>query len=196
MLSDNNIKLRALEPSDIDWLYKWENDISVWQVSNTLTPYSRHVLEQYILNAQLDIYTTKQLRLIICINEPSSPLQMERRPGGEAKVIGCVDLFDFDPHNKRAGVGILIADKTERGNGYASAALALLTNYAFKILSLQQLYCNVSVDNKASLKLFAKHKFETVGVKKKWINDGGVWKDECLMQLVAGSGFQVPGSGL
>lgn len=171
MLSDNKIKLRALEPSDIDWLYKWENDTSVWQVSNTLTPYSRHVLEQYVLNAHLDIYTTKQLRLIVELVENS-------------KCIGCIDLFDFDPHHKRAGVGILIADKTERGNGHASAALALLTNYVFKTLGLQQLYCNVTADNEPSLKLFAKHKFETVGVKKKWINDGGVWKDECLMQLV------------
>lgn len=173
MLSDNNIKLRALEPTDIDLLYVWENDVSVWHVSNTITPYSRHVLEQYVLNAHLDIYTTKQLRLIIELVANS-------------KAIGCIDLFDFDPHHKRAGIGILIADRTERGNGYASAALSLLTNYVFKTLGLQQLYCNITADNKSSLQLFTKHKFEMAGLKRKWINDGGVWKDECMMQLLVG----------
>jgi diamine N-acetyltransferase len=170
MLSDNNITLRALEPSDIDWLYKWENDPAIWQVSNTITPYSRHVLEQYVLNAHLDIYTTKQLRLIICKNS-----------GGE---VGCIDLFDFDPHNKRAGVGILIADKAEQGKGYASAALSLMINYAFKKLNQHQLFCNVASDNEASVKLFVKHGFEITGVKKQWINDGSNWKDEYLLQLV------------
>lgn len=176
MLSDTNILLRALEPSDIDWLYRWENDPEIWKVSNTLTPYSRHVLEQYVLNSHQDIYTTKQLRLIIC----SKP-----NPQSEAgKVIGCVDLFDFDPQHHRAGIGILIADKGDRGNGHASAALSLLTNYAFSTLNLHQLYCNIAADNISSLKLFEKHKFIRVGLKRNWINEGGEWKDEYMLQLL------------
>ncbi len=171
MFSDESITLRALELSDVDMLYQWENDISFWQVSNTLTPYSRHVLEQYVLNAHLDIYSTKQLRLIIELIKGN-------------KSIGCIDLFDFDPRHKRAGVGILIADKMEQGNGYASAALSLLINYAFNKLNLNQLFCNITADNESSLKLFAKHGFKQVGLKKEWINEGGIWKDEYFLQLL------------
>ncbi len=171
MLSNANILLRALEPSDIDYLYNWENDPAIWKVSNTLTPYSRHVLEQYILNAQADIYAAKQLRLVICKKDSNEP-------------IGCIDLFDFDAQHQRAGIGILIAEAKNRSNGYASMALTLLINYAFKTLHLQQLYCNITVDNTASLHLFSKHKFESVGIKKNWIKNGNEWKDECLMQLI------------
>jgi diamine N-acetyltransferase len=171
MLSDKTIFLRALEPSDIDLLYQWENDCSLWEVSNTLTPYSRHVLEQYVMNAHLDIYSTKQLRLIIELKE-------------NHKTVGCIDLFDFDPLHKRAGVGILIADKKEQGHGFASAATSLLIDYAFNKLNMNQLYCNVTSDNESSLKLFAKCGFKPVGLKKKWIIAGGVWKDEFLLQLL------------
>ncbi len=145
MLENNIIKLRALEPSDIDLLYKWENDISVWRVSNTLAPFSKYIIKQYIENSHFDIYQTKQLRLII-----------DLKSGEELIPIGCIDLFDFEPFHNRAGIGILIADSEYRGKSYASEALDLLIKYSFEILNLHQLYCNITVDNEASLKLFVR----------------------------------------
>ena len=68
-LKAEHIFLRAIEPSDIELIYEWENDIENWIVSNTQTPFSRFVLEQYITSAHEDIYTAKQLRLIICTND-------------------------------------------------------------------------------------------------------------------------------
>ena len=102
-LHSETVILRALEPSDIDTMYQWENDTDNWFVSNTITPYSRFLLEQFTATAHKDIYENKQLRLIIC-----SP---------DNKAVGTIDLFDFDPLNQRAGVGILIADKSERRKG-------------------------------------------------------------------------------
>jgi len=46
-LSGVSISLRAVEPADIDLLYHWENDTSIWKVSNTLTPYSHFQIEEY-----------------------------------------------------------------------------------------------------------------------------------------------------
>src|SRR5688572_8131044 len=143
LLTGKNINLRALEPADLEQLYEWENDVANWHVSGTLTPYSRFVLEQYISTAHQDIYTTKQLRLVI-----------ELYTSDDIRSIGCIDLFDFDPKNMRAGVGILIGDCDERNKGYASESLALLINYSADTLGLHQLYANISVDNKASLHLF------------------------------------------
>lgn len=167
-----NLTLRALEPSDIDLLYKWENDTSVWHLSNTLTPFSRFALEQYVMNAGEDIYASKQLRLMI-------DLIAEEK----VSTIGCVDLFDFDPVNMRAGVGIMIT-KDERGKGYASEALSLIIDYAFERLRLHQLYSNVLLDNKASLELFKKKHFKQIGVKKEWIRVNNSWMDEYLLQLI------------
>src|SRR5436190_23039483 len=108
------IQLRAMEPEDIELLYKWENDDSVWSVSGTVTPFSKFTLEKFIETAHDDIYTTKQLRLMIDLVDKSEDNEDEN-----VRCIGCIDLFDFDPHNHRAGIGVLIADRADRGNGYA-----------------------------------------------------------------------------
>jgi len=169
-MKSKNISFRAPEPSDVDQLYKWENDISIWHLSNTITPFSRHTLEEYILNAHQDIYTAKQLRLMIILNETT-------------ETIGCIDLFEFDPANMRAGIGILISNN-HRNKGYASEALNMLIDYAFNTLHLHQLYCNITEDNTGSLKLFQKNNFEIVGLKKEWIRVKNNWINEYMLQLL------------
>ncbi len=172
MLKGKNLILRALEPSDVDLLYNWENNEKLWHLGNTVTPFSRFTLEQYILNSHQDIYTTKQLRLMI-----------DKKNSDQNVTMGSIDLFDFDPSNKRAGIGILIADN-ERNKGYASEALELLISYCFSTLQLHQIYCNISADNLASLRLFKKHNFSSVGLKKEWIFVRGKWIDEYIFQLI------------
>ena len=169
-LQSENITLRALEPEDIDYLYQWENDAENWKVSNTQAPFSRFVLEQYIATAHQDIYSIKQLRLMICDKQN--------------KPVGCIDLFDFEPSHLRAGIGVLIADKTERRKGYASEALELLIDYGHQTLNLHQLYCNITIDNEASVLLFQKHGFQITGIKKQWIREGGKFIDELLLQRI------------
>lgn len=165
-----HIKLRALEPEDIDFLHPIENNEMFWEVSHTQTPFSRYVLKQYLENAHLDIYETKQLRLII---EEIS----------EKKQIGMIDLFDFNPQHNRAGVGILIHPYFQ-SRGFASEALSLLIDYSFSYLNLHQLYANITSDNNKSLILFKKHNFTEVGTKKDWIFSKGKYKDEILFQLI------------
>ena len=67
LLSNDKITLRAMEPSDIDLIYKWENDTSLWTVSDTVAPYSREALMLYIANCANDIYANKQLRLMVTL---------------------------------------------------------------------------------------------------------------------------------
>ena len=59
------VSLRALEPEDVDFLYELENDKALWEISETQAPFSRYLLREFISNAHLDIYQTKQLRLVI-----------------------------------------------------------------------------------------------------------------------------------
>src|SRR5687768_15118229 len=158
------IQLGALEPDDLEHLYEWENDSSVWSVSGTLAPFSRFVLEEYLKNSHQDIFTTKQLRLMIEVILTDEDGEMDIEP----RSIGCIDLFDFDPRNKRAGVGILIANTKDRGKGYATEALHLLIEYAFSVLDLHQLYANVRFDNEGSVALFKKLGFEITGLKNDW----------------------------
>ena len=169
-LSNNKINLRALEPEDLEFLYTIENNESFWEISHTQTPFSNYILKQYLENAHQDIFEAKQLRLLI--EEKST-----------RKRIGMIDLFDFNPQHKRAGIGILIHPHFQQ-NGFASEALSLFINYAFTHLGLHQLYANITTDNSKSISLFTKQKFENVGIKKDWILSDGKFKDETLFQLI------------
>jgi diamine N-acetyltransferase len=173
-MEGKNVRLRALEPEDVDLLYAWENDTSIWKVSNTLEPFSRFHLEQYVLNSRNDIYATRQLRLMIDLVNP----------GLEEKSVGAIDLFDFDPVHARAGVGILVRESS-RMKGFAADALKIFIRYAFETLRLHQLYCNISPENEASLHLFQKFGFTRCGVKKDWISGDKQWHDEWMFQLIA-----------
>ncbi|RZJ51749.1 MAG: N-acetyltransferase, partial [Flavobacterium sp.] len=117
-LKGDSVYLRALEPNDLEFVYVMENDQSIWEVSNTQTPYSRFLIRQYLENAQQDIYEAKQLRLAICQDE-------------DFPAVGLIDLFDFDPKNNRAGVGIVIQNKENRNQNIGSEALELVINYSF-----------------------------------------------------------------
>lgn len=168
-LKSKKISLRALEPSDLDFVYEIENNIDVWEISHTQTPYSKFLIQQYLENAHQDIYEAKQLRLAICkLNQ--------------LKPIGLIDLFEFDPKNNRCGIGILIQNEVDRSKGYGFEALSVLVEYAFFYLNLNQIYANIDVDNTASLKLFMKLGFQEVGIKKQWNLVNGVYKDEILLQ--------------
>ena len=170
-LQGENIFLRALEPEDLEFIYTIENDESIWEVSNTQTPYSKFLIRQYLENAHQDIYEAKQLRLAICISKTS-------------ETIGLIDLFDFDPKNKRAGIGIIIQDKINRSNGFGKEALELLIEYSFHQLQLHQLFANIGTENNASLSLFATFGFEKIGIKKDWNFTNNSYHDEAILQLI------------
>lgn len=170
LLTGEHIKLRALEPEDLAFLFDTENNTDFWEVSHTQTPFSKFILKQYLENAHLDIYEVKQLRLMIVNKATSEP-------------IGMIDLFDFNPQHKRAGVGIMIASK-HQGNHFAFEALQLLIKYSFKHLNLHQLYASITPDNKASIALFSKCGFQKSGEKKDWLFVNGTYKNELLFQLI------------
>jgi diamine N-acetyltransferase len=165
------IKLRAVEPEDLELLYEWENNNQYWIISNTVAPFSKFTLKRYIENSHKNIYETGQLRLMIDHIKKS-------------KTIGTIDLFDFDPFHKRAGIGILIADENFRRKGYATMALKCLIDYCFKTLLLHQLYCNILPNNCESIDLFKKLGFEEIGIKKDWIKTDNGYLNEHFFQLI------------
>ena len=171
MLKDKVLRLRAPEPEDLEFLYKWENDPNVWLVSNTIIPFSRFVLREYLNNIDQDIYEVKQVRFMLCLVDSDDP-------------IGMIDLYDFEHFHKRAGVGIFIPDEALRGKGYATRAINLIKEYAFKHLDLHQLYCYIAADNNPSINLFEKLDFKRSGTRKQWLRADENWIDEYLYQLI------------
>lgn len=170
-LKTNNIYLRALEPEDLEFLFKWENCIDIWQESNTLAPYSRFAIKEFIERSlNENVFEVGQIRLMICSTQNDS-------------VIGTADIFDIDAMNSRAAIGLLI-DGSYRGKGYAKEALDLLCDYARNTLLLNQLYVHIATDNTSCLNLFDRSDFEKCGTLKSWIKTRDGYKDVFVYQKI------------
>jgi len=169
LFENDKIRLRALEPEDLDRLYLWENNPLLWDVGNTRNPYSRFILKQYILQSDKDIYENKQLRLMMVSTETG-------------ETVGTVDLFDLDIHHSRVALGLFV-DPTFQGKGYARASLHVVEDYVFNFLKINQLYCHISETNTASRLLFEKEGYETNGILKNWIRTVDGYENIILFQL-------------
>ena len=169
-LINNKILLRAVEPEDLDLMYQMENDPESWNISNFTVPYSRAMLREYIKSTQYDIFADKQLRLIIVLREGQ-------------KSIGTVDLTDYSPLHNRAEIGIGLM-KCYRGYGYASQALELLEEYAFKFLHLHQLMARVEVGNDSCVRLFQSRDYLQTAQLTDWLCRGDVYKNVIIFQKI------------
>ena len=166
-ISDGNISIRIAEPEDASQIYLWENDRSLWRVSETTCPTSLFQIEQFLLGNG-DLAGNRQQRLMVL-------LQGAERP------VGSIDLFDYDPVNSRIGIGILI-EEPYRGQGLATAALGLCLDFLFNNLMLHQVHCIVESDNRESRHLFSKLGFEEGGRRKDWIKTPEGWRDVVFYQ--------------
>lgn len=167
--NQESVRLRALEPSDLELLYLWENDPEVWRVSETIAPISRERLARLIKDQDYDIHASRQMRLMIDVDNVA---------------VGCVDLFNFEPLHRRFAVGILIYAEEHRRKGYASMVVEQVKNYAYNTLGLKQIWVNVDVDNPASIALFESCGFVRSAHRKEWIYRDGGFVDELEYQYI------------
>ena len=162
------VRLRAMEPEDLDALYRIENDRDVWDVGENNVPYSRYILHDYIANASADIYADKQVRMVV-ENE-------------EGQLVGVADVVNFCPSHARAEVSIVIC-REHRKKGYARAAIRQIMEYALRTLHLHQLYAVVREDNMPSLNLFSSLGFKSKMVLEDWLLDGKDYHNAVVMQF-------------
>lgn len=163
----SDIRLRALEPEDLEWLYRWENEARLWPFGSTRQPYSRFTLKHYIETAlEADIQELRQLRLMIDC-------------GG--KTVGSVDLYDYDAMAQRAGISILIEPEW-RQRKIGALSLKMMEEYARQTLLLHQLYAEIAEDNLPSIALFEKNGFQGCGKMRDWLRDTRGYRDILLYQ--------------
>ncbi len=173
-LANNNIRLRAPEPEDLELLYKMENDTRLWSVGNSTLPYSRYTLRNYIEQSRNDLYAERQARFVIETNNGTAT--------------GMIDLADYSPFDARAEVCIGLLSEY-RGTGIACNALTLLCDYAFGFLNLNQLYAYIPKSHKKSKKLFEKAKFKETATLKEWKREGEKFIDISLYQLTKSNNY-------
>lgn len=169
-LDNKLISLRAPEPSDLEFLYQWENDTSLWCYSDTLAPLSKHLITDWIVNYNPNPIETHQLRFMITAKESGI-------------TIGTIDFYDIDFLNSRCAVGILIATDFQR-NGYAISALSCGINYIITKLGIHQIYAYIPDGNIPSEQLFSAAGFKYSGTLRDWHRIGNSFRDIHLWQLI------------
>lgn len=155
------MKLRPIEPEDLDFLYSIENDRELWTVTNSDAPYSRYALKQYIASMS-SVYACGELRLIIEIEDED----------GKWLPVGMADLMNFSPVYARAEVGIALLN-AYRGRGYGQKAMSLLEQLAKDRLRVHSLYAFAAQGNVASCRMFERLGYEAVATLPDWLYESG-----------------------
>ena len=168
LLKDEKIVLCVPETEDLERLFIWENDASMWNVGNAVAPYSHKQLWDYIESYEADIFKSRQLKFII-----------KTVDGGDA--VGEIDVFDFDPVNRHASLGILI-DGKYRNMGYATRAINVVCEYCSKHIGMHSLLAVTEVENLAGQSVFKKAGFSANGCLKSWVRRGNTYKDAVILQ--------------
>jgi|TARA_B110000444_G_scaffold259676_1_gene304171 diamine N-acetyltransferase len=163
-----NIELRALEPSDIDNLLKWENNPENWIAGIRTSPYSRDSLDRYIKESGNDFWDVNQIRFAITLKSTGL-------------CIGLIDVFNANSLHLRAEVGILI-DPSHRGNGFALESLKIIQKWSRDMAMLKSLTVYVFSENTSSHKAFISAGFENMGSLKSWIRTSKGWVDINIFQ--------------
>ena len=171
-----DITLKALEPSDVSTLLKWENNPKIWTISETIEPLSKYKLDTYIKQTlTLDVFGLRQLRLMVH-KILSSDLDL-------TEPIGTIDLFEFDPIHKHAGIGIMLLE-TYQGQGVGKIVMDQFLSYCFEKLQLHSVYANVSETNVNSIKFFETYGFTKVATYKEFLYENGKFVSQLTYQLV------------
>jgi len=158
-----------MEPDDVALMYHIENDYEIWGVGITNVPYSHLVLKEFVASQTCDIYTDKQVRMMIEDNT--------------GEVVGMVDLINFDPKHRRAELGVLIKREYRR-QGYALDAVKAICRYAKEVVHLHQVYVVVAVDNSPAMDLFVKAGFTKIAALNDWLCDGDSYRTAVLLQYI------------
>tara|TARA_B100000965_G_scaffold387409_1_gene390704 strand:+ start:213 stop:722 length:510 start_codon:yes stop_codon:yes gene_type:complete len=161
----DNLILRTPLLSDFDDLLSWENDLKNNQYTDVPVFYTPSQIEDF-LNSDHDLLLQNQIRYIIELN---------------SSAVGCIDLYDYDVVNSRAGVGIYV-DSNFRNKGIASKSLELLKSISIEKYLISNLYADIMSGNKSSIKIFEKANFIKNGIKSNWIRTENSFEDVLFYQ--------------
>jgi len=166
---EKKVFLRVLEPSDIDRVYKWHNDTTLYQTLVGRHHYvSRSTVEKWL--AQKGEFSHQEISLAICLIDTQEH-------------IGNIYLKDIDPYNRHAFLHILIGDPEHRQKGFGFQAVSSLLDYAFNKMGLHRIGLHLLSDNYVALKFYKKCGFLLEGTMKKHVFKDGVFKNVVIMGI-------------
>lgn len=154
LLTDGTIRLRSVEPEDVNLLFAVENDDADWINGDNVAPFSREQLMQYALTYDSDPLRAGQLRLIIELTDTQQS-------------IGIIDIYEISAIHSHGYIGIYILPPFRR-QGVGRRCIEMICRYSRKHLRLRQLAARIVSFNRASINLFSQCGFIKTGELKDW----------------------------
>jgi RimJ/RimL family protein N-acetyltransferase len=167
---DEPVFLRPLEREDLERVYRWHNDPSLY--ASLLGPFrlvSRVTVEEWLLKKAA--YSAHEANLAICVTRDS-------------RHIGNIYLRDIDWQSRRAEVHFFIGERDARSRGFGQAALRLLIRHAFGELELSRLFAFALADNLASIRMLERCGFAVEGRLRKHLFKGREARDALVLGLL------------
>lgn len=99
------------------------------------------------------------------------------------KLLGTYGLEEKDAVSRRFHVGGFIGEIDERGKGYGTEALKLITKFAFEILNAETLFSGIFSFNEASIKSAQKAGYSIAGKYRNAYYYNGKYYDETCVEI-------------
>lgn len=162
MLQGKQVRLRALEATDLERLYEWMNDRDVTRFLMARYPLSRSDEEKWLAETVGKNGFAHDVRLAI-----------ETENGTH---IGVVGLHAIGPEDRAAELGIMIGDKAFWSNGYGTDAMLTILRFAFEQMNLHRVSLGVIEYNERGYACYRKCGFVEEGRSRDaTYRDGRYW---------------------
>ncbi|GAA3533641.1 GNAT family protein [Amycolatopsis ultiminotia] len=172
MLTGELVRLRALEPSDAESLYRWVHDDEVGQWMNNDHPLSLDQLRKRGEDRKTNTYGLVVLGIEAVADD---------------KLIGVIDLRDARPEEGRAELDIYLGEKDYWDGGYGTEALKLMCRYGFNVMRLHLIALWVVAENERARHVYRKVGFVEDGRHRECFRgNDGKYHDMYLMSLLEG----------
>lgn len=103
----------------------------------------------------------------------------------DGRIVGDLNLSQIvRGPEESASLGVLV-DRAQRGQGIATAAIAIACRLAFEELALHRLQVGIQPANEASQRAFVRNGFERIGLARGFLFVNGAWRDHLLFQKLA-----------
>ena len=170
MLEGTLVRLRAMEPEDIEDALKWVNDreVTLW-LTSLRYPVSRKDEQQWIDDTPANSFVNG-VRLAIKTKD--------------GKHLGSVNLHRTNPEDRKAGLGIMIGEKDYWSNGYGTDAVRTLLKLAFDEMNLHRVWLHVFPDNERAVACYLKCGFREEGRLRQEVFQGGRYYDVIVMGIL------------
>lgn len=169
MLHGERVTLRPVRREELPAVHAWRIDVDYWLLSDQgpYLPPSYEDFEKQWADPPPGL--------------PFAGFGIE----AEGRLVGLCRLWGIDLHNRFSHVGVSIGDKEHRGQGLGRDALAVITDYGFRLRGLQRLEVETLASNEAMIRTALSVGYREEGRLRARAFISGRFVDEVLFGLLA-----------